>query len=241
MNQLDKKAQMMEALKGKIIVSCQALEDEPLHGSFIMGRMAVAAKEGGAAGIRANSPQDIVEIKKAVDLPVIGLYKNEYPDSEVYITPTMKEIDALMEAKPDIIALDATSRIRPNGLDLETLFYEIKRKYPTMYFMADCATFAEGLHAQAIGFDFVGTTLCGYTKDTKGEKIPNLKLLKELTTSLNIPIIAEGGIWEVADVKAVFEQNIFAAVIGTAITRPREITKRFVSAIEKEENANTQK
>ena len=100
-------------LEKKLIVSCQALPHEPLHSSFIMGRMALAAKEGGAYGIRANTKEDITEIKKNVDLPIIGIVKRDYENSKVYITPTMKEIEELMEVKPEIIAMDATISKRP--------------------------------------------------------------------------------------------------------------------------------
>ena len=113
---------VFDKIKGGLIVSCQALETEPLYSSKIMARMAFAAKEGGAVGIRANTPEDIIAIKKEVDLPVIGLYKVDYDNSEIYITPTMKEIDAIMTAAPDIIALDATNRKRPDGSTIETFF-----------------------------------------------------------------------------------------------------------------------
>ena len=108
----------IRALKGKLIVSCQALPQEPLHSSFIMGRMARAAKEGGAAGIRANTKEDIKEIQEVTGLPVIGIVKRDYPDSAVYITPTMKEIEELMEVKPEIIAIDATGALRPGNVTL---------------------------------------------------------------------------------------------------------------------------
>ncbi len=121
-------------------------------------------------GIRANTPEDIIAIKKEVDLPVIGLYKVDYDNSEIYITPTMKEIDAIMTAAPDIIALDATNRKRPNGSTIETFFPEVRKKYPDMIFMADCASYEDGMRAQKLGFDIVGTTLCGYTPDTKVQK-----------------------------------------------------------------------
>ena len=119
----------VENLKGKLIVSCQALPDEPLHSSFIMGRMALAAKQGGASGIRANTPEDIKEIKTQVDLPVIGIIKRNYDDCEIYITPSMKEIDELMEVKPEIIALDATISSRPNGQTLNKLIHPRKEKW----------------------------------------------------------------------------------------------------------------
>ena len=109
----------VENLKGKLIVSCQALPHEPLHSSFIMGRMALAAKEGGAAGISANTKEDIAEIQAQVDLPIIGIVKRDYEDSKVYITPTMKEIEELMEVKPEIIALDATVDLKPGGKTLD--------------------------------------------------------------------------------------------------------------------------
>src|SRR5690554_2000789 len=119
---------ILNKLKGGLIVSCQALEDEPLHSSYIMSRMAVAAMMGGASGIRSNSVEDIIEIKKAVDLPIIGIIKKEYPDSNVYITPTIKEIDALILSGCEIIALDATKRLRPGGISLDVFFKEIRKK-----------------------------------------------------------------------------------------------------------------
>ncbi|MGN1007916.1 MAG: N-acetylmannosamine-6-phosphate 2-epimerase, partial [Butyricicoccus sp.] len=140
-------------LKGRLVVSCQALPHEPLHSSFIMGRMALAAKEGGAAGIRANTKEDIREIQAQVDLPVIGIVKRDYADCDVYITPTLREVEELMEVKPEIIALDATARLRPNGVTLDEFFRELKQRWPDQLWMADCATVEEALHADALGFD----------------------------------------------------------------------------------------
>ena len=124
--------QKVENLKGKLIVSCQALSNEPLHSSFIMGRMALAAKQGGASGIRANTKEDIKEIQSQVDLPIIGIVKRDYDDSDIYITPTMKEIDELMEVKPEIIAIDATKDLRPNGVALDEFYAQIREKYPNV-------------------------------------------------------------------------------------------------------------
>lgn len=228
---MNKNEQILKQIKGGLIVSCQALKNEPLHSSYIMSRMAVAAKEGGAAGIRANSPEDIREIKKIVDLPVIGLYKQDYEDSAIYITPTEKEIDQLVEVSAEIIALDATNRLRPNGLTLDEFFGKIRKKYPNQLFMADCATFEEGIHAQEIGFDIIGTTLSGYTEDTKGTSLPNHTMIKRLAETLRVPLIAEGGIWEIKDLQQVIQENAYAVVIGSAITRPYEITKRYVNSI----------
>lgn len=226
------KEEVLQNIKNGLIVSCQALKTEPLYGSNIMSRMAFAAKEGGAVAIRANTPEDISAIKMAVDLPVIGLYKVDYDNSQVYITPTEKEIKLLMEANPDIIAMDATNRMRPDGTTIETFFPKIRAQYPDMLFMADCSTYEDGVRAEKLGFDIVGTTLCGYTAETKGTEIPCFSMIKRLCTDLKIPVIAEGGIWEREQLQEAFRCNVFAAVIGTAITRPRDITRRFVNCIE---------
>jgi len=228
---MSRNEQILAQIKGGLIVSCQALEDEPLHSSYIMSRMALAAKEGGAVGIRANTPEDIREIKKVLDLPIIALYKQVYPDSSVYITPTEREVDQLIEVHPEIIALDATNRTRPGGMSLDDFFGMIRKRYPEQLFMADCATYEEGIHAQEIGFDIVGTTLCGYTEDTSDINIPNHSMIKQLAEHLRIPLIAEGGIWELEDLRKITKENIHAVVIGSAITRPREITARFVKAM----------
>ena len=135
----------VDQLEGKLIVSCQALPAEPLHSSFIMGRMALAAKEGGAFGIRANTKEDIREIQSQVDLPIIGIVKRDYEDSKIYITPTMKEVEELMEVKPEIIALDATSGVRPGGLLLDDFFRQLKEKYPDQVWMEDWSTVEEAL------------------------------------------------------------------------------------------------
>lgn len=225
------KNEILKRIKGGLIVSCQALDTEPLYSPFIMGRMALAAREGGAVGIRANSPVDIAEIKKAVDLPIIALHKVNYPDSDVYITPTMKEVDSLVEVGADIIALDATKRIRPDGQTLEEFFRQIQQKYPKQLWMADTSCYEEGVKAKELGFDFVGTTMSGYTDYTKGTRLPNFDLMKQYVDTLGLPIIAEGGIWTPEQLKKALDLGVCAAVVGTAITRPREITKRFVNYI----------
>lgn len=228
------KEKILSKIKGGLIVSCQALEDEPLHSSYIMSRMAYSAKLGGAVGIRANSSKDIEEIKKVVDLPIIGIIKRVYEGSDVYISPTISEIDELVEVGADIIATDATSRIRPGGIILDDFYKQIRKKYPSIILMADVSTFEEGVDAKNLGFDLVGTTLCGYTEYTEGTTLPNFKLLERLVNELKIPIVAEGGIWKPEELKKALELNAFTAVVGTAITRPREITRRFVNFLEKE-------
>ena len=221
-------------IKHQLIVSCQALEDEPLHSSFIMGRMALAAQEGGAKGIRANSVADIREIKKNVDLPIIGIIKRNYDNSDVFITATMKEIDELMSVKPEIIALDATSNIRPNGQTLAELFAQIKAKYPEQLLMADCSTYEEAVYADELGFDFIGTTLVGYTKQSKGAKIEanDFELIRKILAKVKHPVIAEGNIDTPEKVKRVLELGCYSVVVGSIITRPQLITKRFTKVLE---------
>lgn len=181
-------------------------------------------------GIRANTCEDIVDIKKEVDLPVIGIIKSVYDDSDVYITPTMKEIDALAATGVEIIALDATDRPRPNGLDLDTLFKEARAKYPNQLFMADCSCYEDCKHAAEIGFDLVGTTLCGYTAKTKGTAIPNYDRFPASRRSERAGHRG-GRCWELRPAAEGVLLPVHAAVIGTAITRPRDITRRFVEAI----------
>lgn len=223
---MDKK---LEQLKGKLIVSCQALSHEPLHSSFIMGRMALAAKQGGALGIRANTKEDIEEIQKTVDLPIIGIVKRDYEDSEIYITPTMREIEELMEVKPEIIALDATNAKRPGDMSLEEFFKQIKSKYPDQLLMADCSTVEEAVFADKLGFDFIGTTLVGYTNQSKGDKIEknDFEILREILAKVSHPVIAEGNINTPEKVKRVIELGSYSVVVGSAITRPQLITKTF--------------
>lgn len=221
-------------LKGKLIVSCQALPNEPLHSSFIMSRMAVAAKEGGASGIRANTKEDIAEIKKAVDLPVIGIVKRDYADSQIYITPTMKEIRELMEVGPEIIAIDATDRLRPEGKTLDEFFQEIKAEYPDQLLMADCSTYEECLHADELGFDFVGTTMIGYTPESQGLKIDadDFKILRDVLANVKHPVICEGNIDSPQKARRVLDLGSYCVVVGSSITRPQLITKKYVEAIE---------
>ena len=224
----------IESLKGKLIVSCQALPHEPLHSSFIMGRMALAAKEGGAYGIRANTKEDIAEIQARVDLPVIGIVKRDYEDSKVYITPTMKEINELMEVRPDIIALDATHSLRPGGRTLDEFYREIRKSYPEQLLMADCSTVEEALHADQLGFDFIGTTLVGYTDQSRDLKIESndFEIIRQIVEKVKHRVIAEGNINTPEKAKRVIELGAFSVVVGSIITRPQLITKSFAEALD---------
>ena len=208
-----------------LIVSCQALENEPLHSSFIMSRMALAAKQGGAVGIRANSVEDITAIKEVVDLPVIGIIKKDYPDMVPYITPTMTEIDALVNTGVDVIAVDATI-----NQDIEFL-KEIFIKYPNQKFMADISTVEEGIRAGELGFHYVGTTLVGYTEQSKG--INNFDVLEELIKNCKAKIVAEGNFDTPEKARKALEMGAYSVVVGSAITRPQLIAKKFSEEVQK--------
>lgn len=216
------------------MVSCQALPDEPLHSSFIMGRMALAAKQGGAAGIRANTKEDILEIRSQTSLPIIGIVKRDYEGSGVYITPTMKEIDELMEVKPEIIAMDATGGLRPGNLTLDEFFRQAKERYPDQLWMADCSTVQEAVHADGLGFDFIGTTMVGYTDQSRGDKIEanDFEIIREILAKVKHRVIAEGNIDTPAKAKRVIELGSFCVVVGSAITRPQLVTKAFAESLE---------
>ena len=221
---------MLESLRGKLIVSCQALEDEPLHSSYIMGRMALAAKEGGASAIRANSVNDINEISKVVDLPIIGIIKREYKDSNVYITPTLKEVNELLSTRCEIIAVDATNRKRPSGESLKNILDLIHAN--DRLAMADCSTYEECIEADEMGFDIVSTTMFGYSEYSKKLDGPDFETMKKLSEELTAFFIAEGKINTPSDLKKVFEYSgVDSAVVGSAITRPQLITKKFTEVL----------
>lgn len=230
---VEKGSDMME-IENNLIVSCQALEDEPLHSSFIMSRMALAAYQGGAKGIRANTVEDIKAIKELVDLPVIGIIKQDYDDSDVYITPTYQDVDDLVGVGCDIIAMDATISKRTGNLSLDEFFKNVRGKYPDVKFMADCSTIDEAVHADELGFDFIGTTLVGYTEQSKGNHIEanDFEIIREILRRVKHPVIAEGNIDTPEKARRVLELGCYSVVVGSIITRPQIITKRFVDGIE---------
>ncbi|WP_449354236.1 N-acetylmannosamine-6-phosphate 2-epimerase [Virgibacillus natechei] len=221
---------MLEDVKNSLIVSCQALPEEPLHSPFIMSKMALAAKQGGAQGIRANSKEDITAIAKEVDLPIIGIVKRDYPDSKVFITATFKEVDELLESGCNMIAMDATFRPRPEGTKLNDLVHYVKEKDPSIELMADIATLEDAIQAEQIGFDCISTTLHGYTEETKEQKLYNndFQFLQDVLKKVNIPVIAEGNVITPDMYHRCMELGAYASVVGGAISRPQEITKRFI-------------
>ncbi len=228
------KQEIFDAIKGAIIVSCQALPGEPLYveEESIMYLMARAAKRAGAKCIRTNSVRDVVAIKKETGLPVVGLIKKVYEGYGSYITPTMVEIDALMEAEADIIALDCTMRPRGDGTTINDFLAEIKAKYPDIIIMADISTYEEGVNAWKCGVDLVSTTMSGYTDYSPKTVGPDFELAKKLVDTVDVPVIAEGRIHTPENAKKMFEEaGVHALVIGGAITRPLEIATRFFDAI----------
>lgn len=212
-----------------MIVSCQALENEPLHSSFIMSRMARAAEEGGASGIRANSVADIKAIRKETKLPIIGIIKRDYEGSEVYITPTNKEIGELLETDCEIIALDATKRKRPNNASIEEQVNKIHNAGKLA--MADISTFEEALNAERLGFDIVSTTMVGYTDYSKPGNESAFGLIEKINQELNIPVIMEGHTYKPEHVQTGLKVGAIAVVVGSIITRPQYITKIYTDAI----------
>lgn len=222
---------VFDKIKGGLIVSCQAFPGEAMYGSQIMAAFARAAEQGGAMGIRANSYDDIVAIKNSVSIPVMGLVKMHYPESDIVITPSEPEIEELIKSRCEVLTVDGSIRRRPEGKSLKEFFKPIREKYPDAVFMADIATIDEAKLAADIGFDCVATTIAGHTTYTRGLQLPAVGLIEELVRTLNVPVIAEGGIRTPENLKQVFEAGAWSAVVGGAITMPKDITMRFVNAI----------
>lgn len=232
------KQEILERIKGQLIVSCQALPSEPLYveEKSIMYLMARAAKQAGSPCIRTSSIRDVTAIKEETGLPVIGIIKIVYDGYDSYITPTMKEVDQLYAADADIIALDCTMRKRGDGTEINEFIAQIKEKYPDAILMADISTYEEGVNAWKCGVDFVGTTLSGYTDYSPKVDGPDVELVKKLSQNIDIPVIAEGKVHYPDQAVEMLEAGAYAVVVGGAITRPLEIATRFMNRVKEYHN-----
>lgn len=223
---------VLSRIKGTVVVSVQAMPSEPLYDEKCMAAMMKSVLNGGAGALRVAGVRDIKNAKKISNVPVIGITKpNKIPSNYkeiVYITPTVQDVIDIINAGADIVAFDGTQRPRPNNEKIKDLikYVHINKKLA----MADISTVEEGIKAQEAGADILSTTLAGYTIESinSPSKEPDFKLLKELVEKTSTPVILEGRIWEPQQVDRAFKAGAHAVVIGSAITRPQLITKRFV-------------
>jgi N-acylglucosamine-6-phosphate 2-epimerase len=222
-------AGVLEQVEGGLIVSCQAVEEEPFFRPGMMALFAESAELGGAVGIRAKLA-DIPSIKEACSLPVIGIDKVYVEGYDVYLTPRFEDAQRIAAAGADIIALDCTPRTRPGGEPWEQIVARIRSelKLPVM---ADIATLEEARAAEQAGADIVATTLSGYTSYAPRGAGPDFALLEAILRAVQVPVIAEGGFYTPEEVRAAIDLGAWAVVCGSAITKPIEITKRFVEAL----------
>lgn len=223
---------ILNRIKGTVVVSVQAMPNEPLYVEQCMIGMMKSVVNGGAGALRLAGARDVKNAKKLFNLPIIGLTKpNIIPKNYkelVYITPNIKDVIELVEAGADVIATDATQRKRPNNEKLQDLikYIHINKRLA----MADISTLEEGLNAKELGADIISTTLAGYTLESANSPAnePDFELLKQLVEQTQLPVVLEGRIWEPEQVNKAFELGAHCVVIGSAITRPQLITKRFV-------------
>ena len=223
------KSEALKKIKGGLIVSCQAAPSPSLEDPDILAAIAEAVVTGGAVGIRADGPENVRAIRERTKVPVIGIWKRTFPDSEVFITPRLKEVIAVADADAEVVALDATSRPRPDGETLEMIVQEAKA-HCTSLLMADISNFDEGVRAAELGFDLVSTTLSGYVGDsTETLKGPDLDLVERLSGHLgdSAAVVAEGGISTPDQAAEAIDRGAFCVVVGTAITRPQSLTQDF--------------
>lgn len=222
---------VFDALRGGLIVSCQAEGDDPFNQSQYLALFAKAAQMGGAVGIRAQGAANIAAIAATVALPVIGITKSTFPDGSVLVTGDFADVEAIMLAGAAAVALDATDRVRPNGMRGAPFLVAVRAACP-LPLMADIATLAEGDAALLAGADAVATTLSGYTPDTQGKgDEPDWELLQGLLRISDRPVIVEGRVWTPDQARRALDLGAHAVVVGTAITRPRVVTRKFVDAM----------
>lgn len=224
-------SELIKQLKNSMIVSCQSEGDDPFNADpEYMALFARAAEMGGAKGIRTQGIAKLKAIKHAVNLPVIGLLKDKFVDGTVRITGSFNEVEQLIEANSDIIAIDGTLRIR-EGLSGPDFIAECKKRYKCLI-LADIATYDEAIACEKAGADCISTTLNGYTPDTlQFHDGPNYDVLEQIVRDVKIPVFAEGRYNTPAEAKHAMELGAYAVISGTAITRPRVCTSWFVQAV----------
>ncbi len=216
---------VFESLRGGVVVSVQARAESPLRDTAVMVALARAAEQGGAVAIRAEGAQDVGAIRDAVDVPVIGLRKRELVGSAVYITPELTDVEEIARAGADVVAVDATLRDRPGGMCPAEFIPAAGAVGPPI--LADVDDYESGLAARQVGAHAVATTLSGYTGDGPVPSEPDLELLRLLVQALDCPVLAEGRYSSPESVRAAFDAGAWAVVVGTAITDPAAITRRF--------------
>jgi N-acylglucosamine-6-phosphate 2-epimerase len=221
----------LDRLRGGLVVSCQAREDNPLHGPRFMAVMASAAIAGGAVGIRADGVADVTAIRDAIgpQVPIMGIFKVKQLDGSLFITPTAEAALAILEAGARLVALDGTTRPRPGGEQLADVVSAIHAAGGAA--LADVGTIEDALYAVSCGVDAVGTTLSGYTPDSPKSEGPDFVLLQRLAHDCPVPVFAEGRIWTREEARKAIELGADFVVVGTAITNPTAITARFVAAL----------
>lgn len=221
---------MFPLKKNSLIVSCQAEEEEPLYGAIHMQRMAIAAKNAGAEGIRANSAVDIKAIKEVVDLPIIGLCKDRNETYDAFITTTKDQIKEIIEAGSDYVAIDCTAVSRPEPL--EELFNFTRENYSGIGIVADISAIEDVIEILPLHPDYISTTLSGYTDYSTDRQKPDIALISEIEKLTDIPVIAEGHYNEPQQIREALLTGAYAVIVGGAITRPQQITERFLKSIE---------
>jgi N-acylglucosamine-6-phosphate 2-epimerase len=221
-------------VKNGLIVSCQFDANDPFNKPEYISLFALSCQMGGAAGIRTEGRDNIKAVKSKIALPVIGLIQSTYPDSSVLITGEFKEVDEIIESGADIVALDVTERVRPNGLTGFEFLKRVRTAHPGTLLLADVSTFQEGVQAAELGADMVSTTLSGYTPATaqKAREGVDFELIERLSDSLVVPVIAEGRILLPSEAAHAVELGAYAVVVGAAITKPTVITQMFVHEIQ---------
>lgn len=220
----------LDRLRGKLVVSVQAKDGSALDDPSVLAALARAAQDAGAAGLRMQGVANIAAARARASVPMIGIVKRAYPGFEPYITPTLAEVEALLATGVEIVAFDATARPRPGGATVEALIAAIHAGGALA--MADCAEAGDAERAVAAGADIVGSTLCGYTKETAGAPLPALGLVRAMAGKGTF-VICEGGIHAPAEGRAAIEAGADAVVVGTAITDVGWLVGEFSSALAK--------